>query len=65
MPDADLDLTVEGALFSGFGTAGQRHVARHRDRPRDRPRRSVARFAKAVEDAPIGDLTADVLYGRC
>ena len=23
----------------------------------------VARFAKAVEDAPIGDLTADVLYG--
>ena len=24
MPDADLDLAVEGALFSGFGTAGQR-----------------------------------------
>src|SRR5207249_8101387 len=24
MEDADLDLAVEGALFSGFGTAGQR-----------------------------------------
>ena len=24
MPDADLDLAAEGALFSGFGTAGQR-----------------------------------------
>ncbi len=24
MPDADLDLAVEGSLFSGFGTAGQR-----------------------------------------
>ena len=24
MPDAELDLAVEGALFSGFGTAGQR-----------------------------------------
>ena len=24
MPDADLDLAVEGALFGGFGTAGQR-----------------------------------------
>ena len=24
MPDADLDLAVEGALFAGFGTAGQR-----------------------------------------
>ena len=23
-PSADLDLAVEGALFSGFGTAGQR-----------------------------------------
>src|SRR5438309_5524166 len=24
MPDAKIDLAVEGALFSGFGTAGQR-----------------------------------------
>ena len=40
MPDADLDLAVEGALFSGFGTAGQRCTsARHRDRPPGRARR--------------------------
>ena len=40
MPDADLDLAVEGALFSGFGTAGQRCTSpRHRDRARRRPRR--------------------------
>ncbi len=64
MPDADLDLAVEGALFSGFGTAGQRctslgtlivHEGVHDD--------LLARFAKAVEEAPIGDPTADVLYG--
>ncbi len=64
MPDADLDLAVEGALFSGFGTAGQRctslgtaivHADVHDD--------FVDRFTKAVAEAPIGDPTADVLYG--
>ncbi len=64
MPDADLDLAVEGALFSGFGTAGQRctslgtaivHASVHDD--------FVSRFAKAVQQAPIGDPTKDVLYG--
>ncbi len=64
MPDADLDLAVEGALFSGFGTAGQRctslgtaivHADVHDD--------FLARFDKAVRDAPIGDPTRDVLYG--
>ncbi|HEU4355493.1 MAG TPA: aldehyde dehydrogenase family protein [Actinomycetota bacterium] len=64
MPDADLDLAVEGALFSGFGTAGQRctslgTVIVHEDVHDD----LLARFAKAVEQAPIGDPTADVLYG--
>ncbi|HEU4527023.1 MAG TPA: aldehyde dehydrogenase family protein, partial [Actinomycetota bacterium] len=64
MPDADLDLAVEGALFSGFGTAGQRctslgTVIVHEDVHDD----LLARFSKAVEDAPIGDPTADVLYG--
>src|SRR5436309_15375286 len=56
MPDADLDLAVEGALFSGFGTAGQRctslgtvivHESVHDD--------FLARFANATEIAPIGD----------
>src|ERR671925_2113374 len=64
MPDADLDLAVEGALFSGFGTAGQRctslgTVIVHRDVHDE----FVARFAKAVTDAPIGDPFRDVLYG--
>jgi alpha-ketoglutaric semialdehyde dehydrogenase len=64
MPDADLDLAVEGALFSGFGTAGQRCTSLgtaivHRDVHDD----FVGRFTKAVTDAPIGDPMQDVLYG--
>lgn len=64
MPDADLDLAVEGALFSGFGTAGQRctslgtvivHEEIHDE--------FISRYAKAVEEAAIGDPTQDVLYG--
>jgi acyl-CoA reductase-like NAD-dependent aldehyde dehydrogenase len=64
MPDAELDLAVEGALFSGFGTAGQRctslgtaivHESVHDE--------FMARFTRAVEQAPIGDPTKDVLYG--
>jgi acyl-CoA reductase-like NAD-dependent aldehyde dehydrogenase len=64
MADADLDLAVEGALFSGFGTAGQRCTSLgtaivHHDVHDD----FVARFTKAVTDAPVGDPTKDVLYG--
>jgi aldehyde dehydrogenase (NAD+) len=64
MPDADLDLAVEGALFSGFATAGQRctslgtvivHQSVHDE--------FVRRFAHATEAAAIGDPTRDVLYG--
>ena len=64
MPDAQLDLAVEGALFSGFGTAGQRctslgtaivHESVHDE--------FMARFTSAVERAPIGDPMHDVLYG--
>jgi acyl-CoA reductase-like NAD-dependent aldehyde dehydrogenase len=64
MDDADVDLAVQGALFSGFGTAGQRctslgtaivHERVHDD--------FLARFARAVEGAAIGDPTQDVLYG--
>ena len=52
MPDADLDLAVEGALFSGFGTAGQRctslgtvivHESVHDDVPRPLRRRRARR----------------------
>src|SRR5215212_1583346 len=64
MDDADLDLAVEGALFSGFGTAGQRctslgvavvHEAVHDE--------FVSRLDRAVREAPVGDPTQDVLYG--
>src|SRR5919198_5603162 len=64
MPDADLDLAVEGALFSGFGTAGQRctslgtvivHESVHDE--------FMSRFARAVEQAPVGDPTQEVVYG--
>jgi aldehyde dehydrogenase (NAD+) len=63
-PDADLELAVEGALFAGFGTAGQRctslgtvwvHRAIHTD--------FIRAYTRAVEHALIGDPTADVLYG--
>jgi alpha-ketoglutaric semialdehyde dehydrogenase len=64
MPDADLDLAVEGALFSGFGTAGQRctslgtaivHSSIHDD--------FLSRFDAATRAAAVGDPTADVLFG--
>jgi aldehyde dehydrogenase (NAD+) len=63
-PSADLDLAAEAALFSGFGTAGQRctslgtvivHQSVHDD--------FVARFDKLTRDAPIGDPATDVVYG--
>ena len=54
---ADLALAVEGALFSGFGTAGQRctslgTVLVHRSRSTSE---FVAALAAAVAAAPIGD----------
>ena len=64
MPDADLDLAAEGALFSGFGTAGQRctslgtvivHESVHDE--------FIQRLVARTEQAAIGDPMADVLYG--
>jgi acyl-CoA reductase-like NAD-dependent aldehyde dehydrogenase len=63
-PSADLDLAVEGALFSGFGTAGQRctslgtvivHESVHDQ--------FLARFNAAVSGARVGDPAQDVLMG--
>lgn len=63
-PSADLDLAVEGALFSGFGTAGQRctslgtvivHESLHDQ--------FVARFDAAVRSAAVGDPSKDVVMG--
>ena len=63
-PDADLDLAVEGALFSGWGTAGQRctslgNLIVHRDVHDE----FLARLDTALRAAAIGDPTGDVLYG--
>jgi alpha-ketoglutaric semialdehyde dehydrogenase len=64
LADADLDLAVEGALFSGFGTSGQRCTSLGTvwvaEPVYDEFR---SRFVAAVEAAVIGDPTADVLYG--
>jgi acyl-CoA reductase-like NAD-dependent aldehyde dehydrogenase len=63
-PSADLELAVEGALFSGFGTAGQRctslgtvivHESVHDE--------FLARFGTAVSAAGVGDPAQDVVYG--
>jgi aldehyde dehydrogenase (NAD+) len=64
MPDADLDLAVQGALFSGFGTAGQRCTSlgtawAHRE-VYEAFREA---FVSAVEGAVIGDPYEKVLYG--
>ncbi len=64
MPDADLDLAVEGALFSGFGTAGQRCTSLGTVIVHDSIYDEfVSKFAHAVEEAKIGDPMQDVLYG--
>jgi alpha-ketoglutaric semialdehyde dehydrogenase len=63
-PSADLDLAVEGALFSGFGTAGQRctslgtvivHESVHDQ--------FLTKFNVAVASARVGDPAQDVLMG--
>jgi aldehyde dehydrogenase (NAD+) len=64
MDDADVDLAVEGALFSGFGSAGQRctslGTAIVHDSIYDE---FVSKLDAAVRAAAIGDPTQDVLYG--
>src|SRR5689334_21963911 len=64
MDDADLDLAVEGALFAGFGTAGQRCTSLglavvHEDVHDE----FVRRLDERTREAAIGDPTEDVLYG--
>jgi aldehyde dehydrogenase (NAD+) len=64
MDDADVDLAVEGALFSGFGTAGQRctslGIAIVHDSVYDT---FLQRLDERTQAAPVGDPTQDVLYG--
>jgi len=64
MDDADLDLAVEGALFGGFGTAGQRctslGTAIVHDSVHDE---FVRRLDERLRSAAVGDPSAEVLYG--
>src|SRR6201989_2336873 len=64
MDDADVDLAVEGALFGGFGTAGQRctslgtaivHESVHDE--------FIAKLDARLRASTIGDPTQEVLYG--
>ena len=64
MPDANLDLVLDGALFAGFGTAGQRctslgtlwlHESIHDT--------FLEKYSNTVSEAKIGDPFQDVLYG--
>ncbi|TWD81438.1 aldehyde dehydrogenase (NAD+) [Kribbella amoyensis] len=62
--DADLDLAVEGALFSGFGTAGQRCTSLGTVIVQESVHAEfVARFGAAVASAAMGDPREDVLFG--
>ncbi|MDG6107393.1 aldehyde dehydrogenase family protein [Dactylosporangium aurantiacum] len=63
--DADLDLAVHGALFAGFGTAGQRCTSLGTLIVHDSVLADfTARLEEAVRRAPIGDPTdPSVLYG--
>ena len=64
MPDADLELAVEGALFSGFGTAGQRCTSLGAVIVHDSIcDEFLSRFAAATQQAAIGDPMQAVLYG--
>ena len=65
MPDADLDLAAEGALFSGFGTAGQRctslGVAIVHEDVHDA---FLDKLLTRLAEAKVGDPTStEVLYG--
>ncbi len=64
MPDADLDLAVEGALFGGFGSAGQRCTSLGTLWVHDAVYDAMkSGFVAAVRSAVVGDPTQDVLFG--
>ena len=64
MDDADVDLAVEGALFGGFGTAGQRCTSLGTAIVHESVHDAfVARLDERLRASTIGDPTQDVLYG--
>ncbi|MEJ7892070.1 MAG: aldehyde dehydrogenase family protein [Solirubrobacteraceae bacterium] len=64
MADADVDLAVEGALFGGFGTAGQRCTSLGTAIVHESVHDAfVERLDRRLRDSVIGDPRQDVLYG--
>jgi aldehyde dehydrogenase (NAD+) len=62
--DADLDLAVEAALFSGFGTAGQRCTSLGTVIVQESVHEEfVRRFDAATRSAAVGDPSQDVVFG--
>jgi aldehyde dehydrogenase (NAD+) len=62
--EADLDLAIEGALFSGFGTAGQRCTSLGTVLVEEMIHEEFVRwFDAAVRGAAVGDPTQDVVMG--
>ena len=64
MPDANLDLVLDGATFAGFGTAGQRCTSLgtmwlHEDIYD----RFLEAYVKRIENEKVGDPMQDVLFG--
>src|SRR6266568_1558776 len=63
-PSADIELAVEGALFSGFGTAGQRCTSLGTVIVQESIHDEfLARLAATVSGAAVGDPAQDVVYG--
>jgi alpha-ketoglutaric semialdehyde dehydrogenase len=64
-PSADLPLAVEGALFGGFGTAGQRCTSLGTVLVHESVHKSfVELFTRSVGESAIGDPRESVLYGQ-
>ncbi|TQN31739.1 aldehyde dehydrogenase (NAD+) [Haloactinospora alba] len=62
--DADVELAAEGALFSGFGTAGQRCTSLGTAIVHESVyERFISLLTEATASAAVGDPTRDVLYG--
>ncbi len=64
MADADVDLAVEGALFGGFGTAGQRCTSLGTAIVHESVHDAfVERLDRRLRESVIGDPMQEVLYG--
>jgi aldehyde dehydrogenase (NAD+) len=63
-PSADIDLAVTAALFSGFGTAGQRCTSLGTAIVHEDVREEfTGKFDQATRRAAVGDPFGDVVYG--